>query len=151
VGRALAAHDPALWGRAAQVWACLGLLHHDTEEPWLGSTRRRLLIELADGGGDRITEAALFALVTYAWVEPSARSDVAVITRRLTRTTAHDPYEISWSVAQLAQATPGLDRATGALAAAVIRAEENYAVPLPPRSRRHGRRILRALRSPFSR
>jgi tetratricopeptide (TPR) repeat protein len=152
VGRALAAHDPALWGRTAQVWACLGLLHHDTEEPWLGSTRRRLLIELADGGADRITEAALFALVTYAWVEPSARPDVAaVITRRLTQTTEHDPYEISWSVAQLALATPGLDRATGALAAAVIRAEENYAVPLQPRRRRHGRRILRALRSPFSR
>jgi len=148
VGHALAAHDPALWGRAAQVWACLGLLHHDTEEPWLGSTRRRLLVELADGGTDRITEAALFALVTYAWVDPSARADVAaVVARRLTQVTGGDPLGIAWSVAQLALATPDADPATRRLAGAVVRAEENYASPLVPRQRRRrGQRLLRALR-----
>jgi tetratricopeptide (TPR) repeat protein len=148
VGRALAAHDPALWGRAVQVWACLGLLHHDTEEPWLGSTRRRLLVELADGGTDRITEAAVFALVTYAWVDPDARADVAaVVGRRLAQVAAGDPLGIAWSVAQLAAATPDLDAATRRLAAAVIRAEESYAVPLLPRQRRRpGQRLLRALR-----
>jgi tetratricopeptide (TPR) repeat protein len=151
VGRALAAHDPALWGRAAQVWACLGLLHHDTEEPWLGSTRRRLLVELAEGGTDRVTEAALFALVTYAWVDPVARADVAaVVAGRLAQVAAADPHAgtgISWSVAQLALATPGMDPATRRLAGAVVRAEENYTVPLIPRQRRRpGQRLLRALR-----
>jgi tetratricopeptide (TPR) repeat protein len=151
VGRALAAHDPALWGRAAQVWACLGLLHHDTEEPWLGSTRRRLLVELAEGGTDRVTEAALFALVTYAWVDPGARADVAgVVARRLAQVAAADPQagtEISWSVAQLALATPDMHPATRRLAGALVRAEENYAVPLLPRQRRRrGQRLLRALR-----
>jgi tetratricopeptide (TPR) repeat protein len=151
VGRALAAHDPALWGRAAQVWACLGLLHHDTEEPWLGSTRRRLLVELAEGGTDRVTEAALFALVTYAWVDPVARADVAaVVAGRLAQVATADPHAgtgISWSVAQLALATPGMDPATRRLAGAVVRAEENYTVPLVPRQRRRpGQRLLRALR-----
>jgi len=147
VGHALAAHDPALWGRAAQVWACLGLLHHDTEEPWLGSTRRRLLVELADGGTDRVTEAALFALITYAWVDPAARSDVAaVVARRLAQVASGDPLGIAWSVAQLTLATPEADQATRKLAAAVIRAEENYAVALVPRQRRRaGQRLLRRL------
>ena len=144
VGHALAAHDPALWGRTAQVWACLGLLHHDTEEPWLGSTRRRLLVELADGGTDRITEAALFALVTYAWVDPAARADVAAVAaRRLAQVAAGDPLGIAWSIAQLAQATPDVDAATRGLAGSLIRAEENLAVP---RQRRRGHRLLRALR-----
>ena len=61
-------------GRRAQIWACLGLLHHRTDEPWLDSARRRLLLDLLDGGVDRVTEAALFALVTSAWVDPPARS-----------------------------------------------------------------------------
>jgi tetratricopeptide (TPR) repeat protein len=148
VGRALAMHDPVLWGRTAQVWACLGLLHHDTEEPWLASTRRRLLVELAEGGTDRATEAALFALVTSAWIDPSARADVAaVVARRLTQVAAADPSGISWSVARLAQATPDLDPVARQLAAAVIRAEEDYTLPLIPRQRnRAGLRLLRALR-----
>jgi len=146
VGHALAAHDPALWGRAAQVWACLGLLHHDTEEQWLGSTRRRLLVELADGGTDRITEAALFALITYAWVDPAARADVAgVVARRLAQVAAGDPLGIAWSVAQLALVTPDVDAATRGLAGSLIQAEENLALPLLPRQRR-GHRLLRALR-----
>ena len=148
VGRALAAHDPALWGRTAQVWACLGLLHHDTEEPWLGSTRRRLLVDLAEGGTDRITEAALFALVTCAWIDPSARPDVAsVVARRLAQVAAGDPAGIAWSVAHLALATPDLEPAARRLAAAVVKAEENYAVPLVPKPRSGaGHRLLRALR-----
>jgi tetratricopeptide (TPR) repeat protein len=150
-GRALAAHDPALWGRAAQVWACLGLLHHDTEEPWLGSHRRGLLVELAEGGTDSISEAALFALVTYAWVDPSARPDVAtVVARRLAQVAAGDldsPSGIAWSVAQLALATPDLEAPAGRLARAVVRAEEDYSASLAPRQRPGlGRRLLRALR-----
>jgi tetratricopeptide (TPR) repeat protein len=142
VGRALAEHDPALWGRCTQVWACLGLLHQRTDEPWADSTRRRLLVDLALGGADRITEAALFALITYAWVDPEARPDVAaLVTARLSeiaaaglpardlgrpadRPAADRPAAIAWSVAQLALATPDLDEATRDFATAVITAEE---------------------------
>jgi tetratricopeptide (TPR) repeat protein len=138
VGRALAEHDPALWGRCAQVWACLGLLHHDTDEPWVVSDRRRRLVELAVQGTDRITEAALFALVTYAWVDPEARADVAaLVARRLTDVAAvgrRPAAPIAWSVAQLALATPDLDEATRDFATAVIAAEEDYA-PLARRGR----------------
>ena len=145
VGRALAEHDPALWGRCAQVWACLGLLHHDTDEPWSMSSRRRRLVELAVQGTDRITEAALFALVTYAWVDPEARADVAeLVAGRLTDVAAvgrRPAAPIAWSIAQLALATPDLDEPARDFAAAVIAAEENYAVR--PRVRR---RVLRWLR-----
>ncbi|BCJ54352.1 hypothetical protein Asp14428_58270 [Actinoplanes sp. NBRC 14428] len=143
VGRALAAHDPALWARCAQVWACLGLLHHGSEEPWAGSTRRRLLVDLATGGLDRITEAALFALVTYAWVDPEARPDVAaLVTRRLDE--AAGTAGLAWSVAQLALATPDLARETRERAAAIVKAEELYPLPRVPRQR--GRRTGRLRR-----
>jgi len=161
VGRALAEHDPALWGRCAQVWACLGLLHQCTDEPWAASTRRRLLVELTTTGTDRITEAAMFALVTYAWVDPEARADVAaLVAARLTDIAAagrrpHLPgrradqraASIAWSIAQLALATPDLDEATRDLAAAIIRADEQYAPPIRPRRRR----FLRWLRGPATR
>ena len=143
VGRALAAHDPALWTRCAQVWACLGLLHQRTEEPWAESERRRLLVELASGGLDQIAEAALFALVTAAWVEPSARPDVAeLITRRLAES-AGLRHPIAWSLAQLALATPELSPEVREQATAVVRAEE--APPLVPRQLRRESRLRRWL------
>jgi tetratricopeptide (TPR) repeat protein len=139
VGRALATHDPALWTRCAQVWACLGLLHQRTDEAWATSTRRRLLVELATGGTDQIAEAALFALVTAAWIEPSARADVAeVVTARLTAiATARHP--LAWSVAQLALATPDLPPAARLRAVEVVRAEEEHLASAVPRQRRRGR------------
>ena len=140
VGRALAAHDPALWTRSVQVWACLGLLHHRTDEPWADSTRRRLLVELIWGVEDWITEAALFALVTYAWVEPDARRDVArLVADRLAdiaRVSRRRPVTIAWSVAQLALATPDLDAAAHRLALTVTRVEESLDEPVVPRRRR---------------
>jgi len=118
-----------------EVWACLGLLHHGTEEPWTDSSRRRLLLGLLDGEVDRVTQAALFALVTYAWVDPEARDDIAaVVTGRLTET-ASGPN--ARAVAELALAAPGLDRPTRELAAATIR------VPAVPRQRGKGRSLLR--------
>jgi tetratricopeptide (TPR) repeat protein len=144
VGRALAVHDPTLWARCAQVWAALGMLHQHADEPWAESQRRRLLVELAVGGTDQIAEAAMFALVTAAWVEPAARADVAeLITRRLAEITATG-HPMSWSVAQLALATPDLAPAVRERAAAVIRAEEDHAAPVVPRQRR-GSRLRRWL------
>jgi hypothetical protein len=145
VGQALAVHDPALWTRCAQVWAALGLLHQHTDEPWAESQRRRLLVDLAVGGTDQIAEAALFALVTAAWVEPAARADVAeLVTRRLQEITAAG-HPMSWSVAQLALATPELPASAREQAAAVVRAEEDHAAPAVPRQLRRGGRLRRWL------
>jgi tetratricopeptide (TPR) repeat protein len=148
LGRALAAYDPACWVRSAQVWACLGLLHHRTDEAWATSTRRRLLVELVWGVEDWTTEAAMFALVTYAWVEPAVRADVAgLVAERLAeiaRVAALRPVPIGWSVAQLALVTPGLDDAAHRQALAVIRDEEGLPAP-PPRRAARACRVLRWL------
>jgi tetratricopeptide (TPR) repeat protein len=146
LGRTIAEHDPALWVRCVQVWACLGLLHHRTEEPWTGSTRRRVLLDLVWGVEDWTTEAALFALVTAAWVDPSARADVArVVAERLADVAAvsHDrPVSIAWSVAKLALATPELDQDSVELAREIVASEETDAKP-SPRRQRWWRRFLR--------
>ena len=150
-------YDPALWRRTARVWACLGLLHHGADEPWMRSARRRTLVDLAVGGADEITEAAVFALVTYAWIDPAARADVAaLVTGRLMgiatpgREPAGDaaPPAVIWSIAHLALATPELRTETRDLAAAVVRETEHTARPRIPRQRRPRptrRRLLRWL------
>ncbi|MBG0561796.1 tetratricopeptide repeat protein [Actinoplanes aureus] len=135
---ALLAH-PSVAGAAEstglEVWACLGLLHHGTEETWLDSSRRRLLLSLLDGDVDRVTQAALFALIAYAWVDPEARADVAaVVAGRLTETATGPAAR---AVAELALAAPELDRPTRELAHATLR------VPAVPRQRGRGRSLLR--------
>ncbi|WP_320066324.1 tetratricopeptide repeat protein [Micromonospora sp. RTGN7] len=124
MGRVLAGQDPSLWVRCVQVWACLGLLHHRTDEPWPESTRRRVLVDLVWGVEDWITEAALFALVTAAWVDPSARTDVArVVAERLAdaaTVSRERPMPIAVSLAYLALATPAVDPATTTLAGELI-------------------------------
>ncbi|SCF11823.1 tetratricopeptide repeat protein [Micromonospora mirobrigensis] len=124
LGRVLVDQDPSLWVRCAQVWACLGLLHHRTDEPWADSTRRRVLLELVWGVEDWTTEAALFALVTAAWVDPAVRPEVAsVVAERLADVAAVSrdrPVPIATSLAHLALATPALDPATKALAGELI-------------------------------
>jgi tetratricopeptide (TPR) repeat protein len=150
IGRALAEHDPALWVRCVQVWACLGLLHHRTDEPWAQSTRRRLLVELVWGIEDWTTEAALFALVTYGWVEPAVRQDVAALVGErladVAEVSRDRPVTIAWSVAQLALATPDLDEAATRLAETIVRSEENLPSPVIPRQRRGSGRGARLLR-----
>ncbi|AEV88445.1 hypothetical protein ACWT_7435 [Actinoplanes sp. SE50] len=122
---------PAVTGAAdpgaAEVWACLGLLHHGSEEAWLDSTRRRLLLGLLDGEVDRVTQAALFALVTYAWVDPEARADVAAVVAGRFAEVAGGPH--ARAVAELALATPELARPARELAAATVR------TPVIPRQR----------------
>ncbi|MGV9805039.1 tetratricopeptide repeat protein [Micromonospora chersina] len=124
LGRVLAGQDPSLWVRCVQVWACLGLLHHRTDEPWAESTRRRTLLELVWGVEDWITEAALFALVTAAWVDPTVRPDVArAVAERLADVAAvarERRVPIAVSLGHLALATPDLDPATRALADSLI-------------------------------
>ncbi|MEW2327384.1 tetratricopeptide repeat protein [Micromonospora chersina] len=124
LGRVLAGQDPSLWVRCVQVWACLGLLHHRTDEPWAESTRRRTLLELVWGVEDWITEAALFALVTAAWVDPAVRPDVArAVAERLADVAAvarERRVPIAVSLAHLALATPELDPATRELADTLV-------------------------------
>ncbi|MCU7724480.1 tetratricopeptide repeat protein [Actinoplanes sp. KI2] len=133
---ALLAHPPADVA-AAEIWACLGLLHHGTEEPWLDSARRRLLLDLLDGGLDRVTEAALFALVVTAWIDPAARADVAaIVTGRLAEVAGRPGGR---SVAELAQATPDLGPAARRTAAGLVRT----AVIPRQRGRARNRLLLR--------
>jgi hypothetical protein len=145
--------DPALWVRAVQVWACLGLLHHRTDEPWATSARRRLLVELIWGVEDWITEAALFALVTNSWVEPAVRADVAALVGErladVAEVASQRPVTIAWSVAKLALATPDLDTTARQLATTILRTEENLPAAEIPRQRAggsgRGSRLLRWL------
>jgi tetratricopeptide (TPR) repeat protein len=135
---ALADGDLAQWTRCVQVWTCLGLLHHQSDEPWPDSTRRRVLVDLAWDVEDWVTEAAVFALVVAAWVDAGARTDVAhLVAERLAdaaAVTRQRPVTVGWSLGQLALATPGLDPATRRQAKALLGAGEE-AKPLP-RARR---------------
>jgi hypothetical protein len=133
---ALLAHPPADVA-AAEIWACLGLLHHGAEEPWLDSARRRLLLELLAGGLDRVTEAALFALIVTAWIDPGARDDVASVVAGRLAEVASQPG--ARSVAELALATPGLDPQTRSTALAMTR------VPAIPHQRGRARTRTRLL------
>ena len=127
LGRVLGGQDPALWTRCAQVWACLGLLHHRTDEPWERSTRRRVLGELAAGDPGPAAEAALFALVTAAWVHPDTRADVAALVAGRIAEVAAGPIRrtpVAVSLAYLARATPALDPAARATAERLIAGAE---------------------------
>lgn len=111
VGQTLASHDPTLWVRCVQVWSCLGMLHHRTDEPWPESTRRRTLLELVWGIDDWIAEAALFAMITAAWIDPSVREEVAALVVQRLNAAAQGrrrPTAFAWSLAYLALATPDL-------------------------------------------
>ncbi|HET6480052.1 MAG TPA: tetratricopeptide repeat protein [Actinoplanes sp.] len=132
---ALVAHPPADVA-AAEIWACLGLLHHRPEEDWLDSERRRMLVDLADGGLDRVTEAATFALIVAAWIDPSVRAEVAaLVTTRLTEVASRAGAR---SFAELALATPDLDQSTRQLATAMMRTPAAV-----PRQRGRSRLLLR--------
>ncbi|WP_194899238.1 tetratricopeptide repeat protein, partial [Catenulispora pinisilvae] len=112
------------WVRAVQTIACVGILHHRANQVWMLSTRRRILIDLAFGVEDWITEVALFGLVVAAWAEPEARADVAgLLAARLA-----DVVEIgtrrrvpmALAVASLALSVPDLPAAATEQAQAVI-------------------------------
>ncbi|MEV6210049.1 tetratricopeptide repeat protein [Kitasatospora sp. NPDC051914] len=77
LGRALLAHQPELWVRAVQVFACLGIAHHRTDQPWAGSKRREVLLDLLYGADDWTVEAAGFALAAVGWTQPETRTDIA--------------------------------------------------------------------------
>ncbi|MQY09094.1 tetratricopeptide repeat protein [Actinomadura macrotermitis] len=110
--------------RSAQVWACLGIAHHRPEQPWEGSERRAVLVDLAFGPEDWVTEAALFALVAAAWTDPQARADVAELVgwRFLAAVRAAQSRAVTVleSLALLVRATPGMNADLLGLAAEVL-------------------------------
>jgi hypothetical protein len=111
---------PGLWPRTVQAWACLALLHHRADEPWLDSARRRELIALAFGIEDWAAEAATFALMVAAWVDPRARTDAAgQVLARFTdavRVRQDRAVTTDWSYAHLVLGTPDLPEDAYALA-----------------------------------
>jgi tetratricopeptide (TPR) repeat protein len=72
-----AAKVPDVWLRAVQTLACVGIAHHRPEQPWAGSERRSILLDLLDGVEDWVCEAAGMALVVVGWTFPETRVEVA--------------------------------------------------------------------------
>ncbi|WP_067497269.1 lipopolysaccharide assembly protein LapB [Actinoplanes sp. TFC3] len=126
---------PGWWERGVQVFACLGVLHSaelGRRHPTDTAAHRALLTELAFGLEDWITEAALYALVVAAWVEPGCREEVreTVATRFLdaVQSSQHRVVTILDSLALLVLITPDMVPAVTSLANEVLSAQAN-----PPR------------------
>jgi hypothetical protein len=117
---------PDVWIRAVQTLACLGLAHHRIDQPWLGSERRQVMAELLYGPEDWVTEAAGFALVAAAWMDPDARREVGghISKRWLTAVEASRTREVSimGSLSHLILACPSVDRNVHDLARTVLAA-----------------------------
>jgi tetratricopeptide (TPR) repeat protein len=121
------AEIPAYWPRYTQAWACLGVLHHKADEPWPDSTRRHVLLDLVRGVEDWATDAALNAMVTAAWVDPSVRSDVVEIAvirfADALRAQRRRVVTIADSLARLILITPGMPAEAMRTASMVIEHE----------------------------
>jgi hypothetical protein len=142
----LAGDSPTYWYRLLQPWVCLGILRHREDEPWATSTRRRVLVDLAFGVEDWVSDAALFALVTAAFRDPARRAEVHGLVRaRLdAAVTAARLVTIEASLGRLMLITPGCTPQDRALAqAAIARASDSDDEPAPaaaPPKRRWWRR-----------
>lgn len=133
---------PGWWERCVQIFACLGILHSPEpgrQHPTDTTAHRRLLTELAFGIEDWITEAALFALVTNAWLDPSCRDEVrdTVGTRFVAAVQAsrHRVVTILDSLAALCLVTPAMVDEVTSLAEDVLASaepEEDAAEEEPP-------------------
>jgi tetratricopeptide (TPR) repeat protein len=150
-GRYLRAHRPELWIRAVQTFACLGLAHHRADEPWRESVRRSVLLDLLGGPEDWVNEAAAFAMVATAWVDPSVREDVGlrVVERMLAAAKAYQTREVTvlGSLCRLVLLCPWLDESYTGLARdlldAVHRADERE----PADARERGRKTADAAKA----
>ncbi|MET0233144.1 MAG: tetratricopeptide repeat protein [Kibdelosporangium sp.] len=120
LGHILGRHAPHLWVRAVQTWACLGIAHHRSDEPWQVSQRRVILADLLNGPEDWVTEAAGFAMVVTAWVSPATRADVQqlVVRRMLDLIEASRSRDVTIlaSICQLVLIIPELSEDFAALA-----------------------------------
>jgi tetratricopeptide (TPR) repeat protein len=150
--RTLRRTEPGQWLRSVQAWACLGIARHRDDEPWHGSTRRRVLTDLADGPEDWVTEAACNALVASAWADPTAPTDVAALIaeRFLAAAEAQQTRAVTIldSLAWLVLACPAMPQEVAGLAKEIILGDLAQTAPegpVPPdrRQRRRGRWLRR--------
>ncbi|MFI0937234.1 tetratricopeptide repeat protein [Streptomyces sp. NPDC021020] len=111
---------PLYWERLAQVWVCLGILHHRPEELWQRSARRALLLRLLFGPDDWTVDAAAFALCVAAWHDPGHRTEIAdAVARRYrhaARAVGRRPTALHDPLALVVLICPGVDAGTVALA-----------------------------------
>jgi hypothetical protein len=114
----LATTTPTYWYRLLQPWVCLAILHHADQEPWATSTRRQVLVDLAFGVEDWVSDSALFALVTAAYRQPDTRAEIRSLVRsRLDAAVSADRLvSIEESLAHLMLVTPGCDAGDRAVA-----------------------------------
>ncbi|WP_369183353.1 hypothetical protein [Streptomyces sp. Y1] len=128
LGRALLARQPEVWVRAVQAFACLGLAHHRTDQPWPDSERRRLLRDLLLGPEDWAVEAAGFALLAIGWTDPDTRPDIAELLRQrllhIAEAQRSRVVTIQRSFAGLVLAAPWLEPDDLALARELLRRTE---------------------------
>ncbi|MEV6931096.1 tetratricopeptide repeat protein [Dactylosporangium sp. NPDC051485] len=144
-----------VWERAAQVYACLGLLHCEQlragAAPGDTGRARALLTGIAFGVEDWTAEAALFALVVAAWLDPAGRAEVrGVVGGRFleaVQQSRHRVVTIRESLAELVLITPDMVPEVSSLAREVLARHREHgatgaaAPPAPPRRRRwFGRR-----------
>jgi hypothetical protein len=133
----LATSTPTYWYRLLQPWVCLGLLRHAADEPWETSTRREVLIDLAFGVEDWVSDAALCALVTAAFREPPLREEVRFLVRTRLDAARAAPrlVTIEESLANLMLVTPGCTVEDRESATATLRAAARDDEPAPARKR----------------
>lgn len=151
-GRFLRDHRPELWIRGVQSFACLGLAHHRTDQPWPDSDRRRILLDLLDGPEDWVCEAAAFALVATAWMQPEIRAEAGerVAARLVMAAQAWQTREVTVlaSLCRLVLLCPWLEESWSRLAremlAAVRRVEEG---PEPDDARERAEEMAEAARA----
>jgi len=142
--RHLATTTPTYWYRLLQPWVCLGILHHAGDEPWLVSTRREVLMDLAFGVEDWVSDAALFALVTVAHREPEQREEVRALVRARLDAAMAAPrlVTIEESLARLMLISPGCTEGDRVAAGSVLarldseEEDEGEGEPEPPKRKR---------------
>lgn len=114
------------WVRSVQAFACIGLLHSRELRGPNGDMRRALdlLMQVAYGVEDWVTEAALFGLAVAAWVEPAHRPGVARVVQdryaAAVQASERRAVTIMPGLAALVLIVPGIDDAARAHARAAL-------------------------------
>jgi hypothetical protein len=123
------------WERAAQVFACLGILHCRKLDK---QGRHRLLTGIAYGVEDWTVEAALFALTVAAWLDPSCREQVAETVgqrfRTAPRSAQHREVTIRGSLATLVRIVPGMNSEVTTLASKIPSGHQEDPAPPDPQT-----------------
>ncbi|MFJ6795284.1 tetratricopeptide repeat protein [Streptomyces sp. NPDC091268] len=150
-GAYLLGRRPEMWVRAVQTFACLGLAHHRADEPWPGSRRRAVLVDLLFGPEDWTNEAAGFALLAVAWTDPATREDVGalLVDRMMAVGTAWQERDatVLASFCHLVLACPWLRPTFLELAARMLAAATEFHAQAPPDDAERRADLTSALRA----